>query len=96
MNLSQLSNQIPTVLALAERVGLQRRRSLRRRRAERAGYFGAGLALGSGLAVLLSPKSGPETRSRLRARLDQAREYVTSNGENAADSSRKRVGSHAA
>ena len=76
--LSTLSHQWPAALHLAERVGLYRQRTLRRRRIERAGLFGAGLAIGSGLAVLLAPRSGPETRRRLRSRLEDAREYVTS------------------
>ena len=77
MKLSDLSNQIPTALTLAERIGLHHRQTLRRRRMTQAGLFGAGLAIGSGLAVLLAPRSGPETRRRIRERVEEAKDYVT-------------------
>jgi hypothetical protein len=76
--IANLSHQLPAAFSIAERVGLHRQRTLRRRRIERAGLFGVGLAIGSGLAVLLAPRSGSETRRLLRARMEDAREYVTS------------------
>ena len=77
MRISDLSHQIPTAIALAERMGVQTRQSLRRRRVERVGYFGVGLALGSGLAGLRAPRSGVGTRRRRREGVQEARDYGT-------------------
>ena len=41
-------------------------------------YFGIGAALGAAAAVLLAPKSGPETRKFLRSTAEQSTDYVAS------------------
>ncbi len=75
-------SQAPQVYQLLNRVGLQRRRTRAARVAQRAGWFGAGIALGTGLATLLTPSSGPEVRRRLSSRARRVRDYVAprSNG----------------
>jgi len=66
VSLADLAAQAPAVYQLLDRVGLQRRRRRAARMAQRAGWFGAGIALGTGLATLLTPSTGPELRRRLR------------------------------
>ena len=73
---SDLSKQLPTALALVERVRQHRRRRTRRRRVVQAGWFGVGLAIGSGVAVLVAPRRGAVTRRRIRVGMDRARDYV--------------------
>ena len=41
-------------------------------------YFGIGAALGVAAAVLLAPKSGPETRKFLRSKAEESSEYLAS------------------
>ena len=66
----------PSTAELLRWVGLQRRRTRMARFAQGAGWFGAGVALGGGLALLLTPQSGAETRRRLAGQAQRAREYV--------------------
>jgi hypothetical protein len=69
-------SQAPQMYQLLNRVGLQRRRTRAIRVAQRAGWFGAGIAVGTSLATLLMPNSGPEMRRRLSTRARRVREYV--------------------
>lgn len=81
MSLADLAaHQVPTVHQLLSRVGMQRRRSRAVRAAQRAGWFGAGVAVGTGLAMLLTPNTGPEMRRRLSSRARRVREYVVPQG----------------
>ena len=41
-------------------------------------FFGIGAALGVAAAVLLAPKSGPETRKLLRSKADEGTDYLAS------------------
>ena len=81
-SLADLAAQAPNLYQLMNRVGAQRRRRRAASVAERAGWLGAGLALGAGVATLLTPNTGAEMRRRLSARAQRVREYVApkSNG----------------
>jgi hypothetical protein len=82
VSLADLAVQAPQLIQLARRMGVQRRRQRAARAARQAGWFGAGIALGTGIATLLTPSTGPEMRRRLSARALQVRDYVApkSNG----------------
>ena len=41
-------------------------------------YFGIGAALGVAAAILLAPKSGPETRKLLRSKAGESTDYLAS------------------
>ncbi len=45
--------------------------------------FGAGALIGAGLALLLAPKSGSETRDLLRGYIGQARDEMYTRGQEA-------------
>ena len=68
--------QGPQLYQLLSRVGGMKRRRRATRIAQSAGWFGAGVAVGTGLAALLTPESGPEIRRRLSSRARQVRDYV--------------------
>ena len=46
-------------------------------------YFGIGAALGAAAAVLLAPKSGPETRRLLRSKAEEGSDYLASRASDA-------------
>jgi hypothetical protein len=75
VSLADLAAQAPSVYQLLNRSGALRRRR-RARALQRAGWFGAGVAVGSGIATLLTPRSGPEVRRRLSDGARRARDYV--------------------
>jgi hypothetical protein len=77
MTLANLAAHAPAWYDLLNQVGLQRRQTAATRAATRAGWFGLGVLAGSGLAVLLTPRSGPEMRQRLGEQAQRARDYVT-------------------
>ena len=81
VTLADLAAQAPQMYQLLNRVGLQRRRTRAVRAAQSAGWFGAGVALGTGIATLLTPNSGPEMRRRLSKRAQRVRDYVAPQGE---------------
>jgi hypothetical protein len=83
-SLADLAAQAPGLYHLVSRVGAQRRRRRAPGVAERAGWLGVGLALGAGVATLLAPNTGAETRRRLSARAQRVREYVAPKGNGAA------------
>ena len=72
----RLGGRAPSAYELLYRLGLERRRSRAMRAASRAGWIGVGMALGSGLAMLFTPRSGPEVRERLGEQAKRARDYV--------------------
>ena len=76
MTLANIAAHAPAWYELLHRVGLESRRSLALRSAQRAGWFGLGLVAGGGLALLLTPRTGPELRERLGEQAKRAREYV--------------------
>jgi hypothetical protein len=57
-------------------VGLERRRSTLDRVLPAAAWLGLGTILGAGVALLLAPRSGKETRARVTEQLDEAKERV--------------------
>ena len=76
MTIANLASQSPKAYALLRRIGLERRRSRAIRAATCAGWLGAGFILGGGLAMLLTPRSGPAMRERLGEQAKRARDYV--------------------
>jgi hypothetical protein len=77
MTLANLAAQAPSWYELLHRAGLERRRSAAIRTARSMGWLGLGLLAGGGIALLLAPRSGPETRERLGEKARRARDYVT-------------------
>jgi hypothetical protein len=75
--LATVAAAAPTGYELLRWVGLERRRSMAARAAMNAGWFGAGLAIGGGLALLLTPHNGPEMRRKLSRQARRAQKYVT-------------------
>jgi len=80
MTIANFASQAPKAYELLHRIGLERRRSRAIRVASCAGWIGVGMAVGSGLTLLLTPRSGPEMRGRLGERAKRARDYVVTNG----------------
>lgn len=79
------AQQAPQLYHLLGRIGEQRRRRRQAMHfAQRAGWFGAGVVVGTGLATLFTPNSGPEMRRRLSSRAQRVREYVAPKGNGAA------------
>lgn len=75
-SLAALAAHAPSAAEALRWVGLQRSRGRMTRVAQGAGWFGAGVALGSGLALLLTPHNGSEMRRRLSGQAQRARDYV--------------------
>jgi hypothetical protein len=76
MTIADLASRAPSAYDLLYRMGLERRRTRTMRTAARAGWIGVGIALGGGLAMLFTPRSGPQVRERLGEQARRAREYV--------------------
>jgi hypothetical protein len=76
-SLATLAAHAPSPSELLRWVGLQRRRTRATRLAQGVGWFSAGVALGGGLALLLAPRNGVETRRLLASQAQRARDYVT-------------------
>jgi hypothetical protein len=89
-SVADLAVQAPQLYQLATRLASQRRRRRSAIMLRRAGWLGAGLALGAGLTTLLTPSSGAEMRHRLSARAQRVRNYVAPkhNGSGAARAER--------
>ena len=87
-NLAALASHAPSRQDLLHYIGLERRRSAGLRAASCASWFGIGMAVGGGLAMLFTPRTGPEMRERLGDRAKRAREYVASGNGGARESSR--------
>ena len=79
-NLANLASRAPIAYELLHRIGLERRRSRAIRAASCAGWIGVGMAVGSGLTLLFTPRTGPQMRERLGDRAKRARDYVVTNG----------------
>jgi hypothetical protein len=75
-SLADLVAQAPSVYQVLDRVARQLRRRRAARVAQSAGWFGAGIAVGSGLAALLTPDGVREARHRLSSRARRVREYL--------------------
>jgi hypothetical protein len=75
-SMAELAAHAPLLVQALNRVGSRRRRARAARVAQSAGWFGAGIALGTGLAALLTPASGSEMRRRLSTQARRVREYV--------------------
>lgn len=82
--LADLASQVPNAYNLVSRVQSYRRRQRALGFAQRAGWFAAGMAVGSGLTTLLAPNSGAEMRRRVQAGAHKVREYVAPKGNGAA------------
>ena len=54
-------------------------------------YFGIGAALGVAAAVMLAPKSGPETRKFLRSKADEGTDYLASRASDARDTAAEAI-----
>jgi gas vesicle protein len=54
-------------------------------------YFGIGAALGAAAAVLLAPKSGPETRKFLRSKAEDGTDYLASRASDARDTASQAI-----
>ena len=76
MTISNLASYAPSAYEMLYRLGLERRRSRAMRAATCAGWLGLGMAMGSGLAMLLTPRTGQDMRERLGEQAKRARDYV--------------------
>ena len=54
-------------------------------------YFGIAAALGAAAAVLLAPKSGPETRKVLRSKAEEGADYLASRASDARDTAAEAI-----
>ena len=54
-------------------------------------FFGIGAALGATAAVLLAPKSGPDTRKFLRSKAEDSADYVASRAADARDTATQTI-----
>jgi len=54
-------------------------------------YFGLGAVLGVAAAVLLAPKSGPDTRKFLRSKADESTDYLASRAADARDAAKEAI-----
>jgi hypothetical protein len=76
MTIADLASRAPSAYELLYRIGLERRRTRAMRTAACAGWIGVGMALGGGLAMLFTPRTGREVRGRLGEQAKRARDYV--------------------
>ena len=79
-NSASLASHAPKAFELLHRIGLERRRSRAIRVASCAGWIGVGMVVGGGLALFLTPRSGPEIGDRLGERGKRARDNVVASG----------------
>jgi gas vesicle protein len=54
-------------------------------------FFGIGAALGAAAAMLLAPKSGPETRKLLRSKAEEGTDYLASRASEARDTASEAI-----
>lgn len=89
-SLAELASQAPHLYEMVSQVGSLRRRQRVNRAVRAAGWLGAGLVVGAGAAMLLSPKSGPWMRQRLSAEALRLRDSVAPRKNGAADGAMER------
>lgn len=77
-SLAMIAATAPQTYDVLRWVGLERRRTRMARAAAGFGWFGVGMAVGSGLALLLTPHDGPEMRRRLSDQVRRARDASSS------------------
>jgi len=68
---------IPAAYELLRWIGIERRRSRLARQARFATLLGASALIGAGIAALVTPQSGAQTRRLLGSQAKKARAYVT-------------------
>lgn len=54
-------------------------------------YFGIGAALGAAAAMLLAPKSGPDTRKLLRSKAEESADYLAARAADARDTTAQAI-----
>jgi len=54
-------------------------------------YFGIGAALGAAAAMLLAPRSGPETRKVLRSKAEEGTDYLATRASDARDAAAEAI-----
>ena len=75
---------------MAPEVQIQRR-GIKHMNSNEFTYFGIGAALGAAAAVLLAPKSGPETRKFLRSKAEESTDYLASRAADARDTASEAI-----
>ncbi len=85
MTLSNLATYAPSAYDMLYRLGLERRRSRAMRAASCAGWLGLGMAMGGGIAMLLTPRTGHDLRERLGEQAKRARDYVAPSEDESVD-----------
>ena len=54
-------------------------------------FFGIGAALGAAVAILVAPKSGPETRKVLRSKAEEGTDYLASRASDVRDTAAEAI-----
>jgi hypothetical protein len=85
---ARLAQYLPARENVASALGL---RPAPRPRLAGLGFFGTGLIVGSALALLLSPRNGPQIRGDLRRGLARARKRLNSARPNGEDQERAQL-----
>jgi hypothetical protein len=83
--IANLASRAPKAYGVLHRLNLAHRRSRASRVASRAGWIGAGIAVGSGLTLLLMSRSGQEMREYLGERATRARDHAVTTGSEPTD-----------
>ena len=76
MTIEEILQALPSKEDLVKAVGLEVRSSGTGEMFAALGIFGAGVALGAGLALLLAPKSGRETRHDIAEKVGEMSEQL--------------------
>ena len=76
MTIEEILQALPSKDDLVKAVGLQARSSGTGELLAALGIFGTGVVLGAGLALLLAPKSGRETRHDIAERVGELSEHL--------------------
>jgi gas vesicle protein len=80
----------PAGVELAPKVQIKRR-GIKHMSTNQFAYFGIGAALGAAAAILLAPKSGPETRKFLRSKAEESADFVASRAADARDTASQAI-----
>ena len=54
-------------------------------------FFGIGAALGAAAAILMAPKSGPDTRKLLRSKAEEGTDYLAARAADARDNASQAI-----